>query len=92
MSDSVAQASTEVLNEMPAKHPQGNAIPTTTGPMPQPLQFAVEDVVTALRSFPNGTDPGSSSLRANHLKEAVFCPSQGCVLTLFRSCATLLMF
>ena len=29
----------------------------------------------ALKSFPNGTAPGPSSLRANHLKEAVFCPS-----------------
>ena len=77
MSDGVAQASAEVLNEMLAKHPQAGAIPTPTGPVPRPVQFAVEDVVRALRSFPNGTAPGPSSVRANHLKEAVFCPSQG---------------
>ena len=91
MSDSVAQVSVEVLNEMLAKHPRARATPTPTGPVPHTVQFAVEDVVRALRSFPNGTAPGPSSLRANHLKEAVFCPSQGRVLTLFRSCATLLM-
>ena len=55
MSDSVAQASAEVLNEMLAKHPQASATPTPTGPVPQPVQFTVEDVVRALRSFPNGT-------------------------------------
>ena len=33
------------------------------------------DVLRALRSFPNGTAPGPSRFRANHLKEAVFCPS-----------------
>ena len=77
MSDGVAQASAEVLNEMLAKHPQASATPIPTGPVPQPLQFGVNDVVRALRFFPNGTAPGPSSVRANHLKEAVFCPSQG---------------
>ena len=62
---------------MLAKHPQASATPTPTGPMPSTVQLAVEDVVRALRSFPNGTTPGPSSLRANHLREAVFCPSQG---------------
>ena len=77
MSDGVAQASAEVLNEMLAKHPQASATPTPTGPVPQPMQFVVEDVVRALRSFSNGTATGPSSLRANHLNEAVFCSSQG---------------
>ena len=29
----------------------------------------------ALKSFPSGSAPGPSGLRANHLKQAVFCPS-----------------
>ena len=58
MSDGVAQASVEVLNEVLAKHPQASSTPTPTGPVPQPVQFAVEDVVRAFRSFPNGTAPG----------------------------------
>ena len=29
----------------------------------------------ALKSFSNGTAPGTSGFRANHFKEAVFCPS-----------------
>ena len=52
--------------------------PSPIGPVPQPVQFTMKDVVRALRSFPNGTAPGLSSLRANHLREAVFCRSQGC--------------
>ena len=28
-----------------------------------------------LQSFPNGLVPSPSGLRANHLKEAIFCPS-----------------
>ena len=31
-------------------------------------------IISALRSFPVNSAPGPSSLRANHLKEAVFCP------------------
>ena len=60
---------------MLAKHPQADPPSIPSDPAPPPLQVTEMDVVRALRSFPNGTAPGPSSFRANHLKEAVFCPS-----------------
>ena len=39
------------------------------------VEVAEANVIEALRYFPTGTAPGPSGLRANHLKEAVFCPS-----------------
>ena len=43
--------------------------------MPSPVKINESEVVKALKSFPNGTAPGPSGFRANHFKEAVFCPS-----------------
>ena len=78
-SDGVAQPSVKALNEMLAKHSHTSATPTLTptDPVPAPLQFALDVIVRALRSFLNGTAPGPSSLSANHLKESVFFPLQG---------------
>ena len=36
------------------------------------------DVLRAIKSFPAGSAPGPSSLRASHLKEAILCPSPDC--------------
>ena len=61
---------------MRAKHPQSDPPLVPTTPPPPPIEVSTEDVVGALRlSFPTGSAPGPSGLRANHLKEAVFCPS-----------------
>ena len=60
---------------MLAKHPQAGPPSIPSDPAHPPLQVTEMDVVRALRSFPNGTGPGPSSFRANHLKEAVFCSS-----------------
>ena len=74
-SDGIAHSSSDVYDTMLSKHPQSDppAIPST--PLPPAVRVSELDVVRALKSFPNGTAPGPSSLRANHLKEAVFCPS-----------------
>ena len=74
-SGGLAQASAEVYEEMLAKHPQVNSPPTPTAPAPPPVQVVEVDVIKALKSFSNGSAPGPSSFRANHFKEAVFCPS-----------------
>ena len=42
---------------------------------PPPIQFSSEEVVRALKSYPSGSAPGPYGLRANYLKQAVFCPS-----------------
>ena len=44
-------------------------------PAPPPVKIEEPVVLKALRSFPAGTAPGPSRLRASHLKEAVLCPS-----------------
>ena len=74
-STSIAPSSMEVLNSMVCKHPQSAPPLIPTSPIPPPVHISELDVARALKSFPNGTAPGPSCLRANHLKEAVFCPS-----------------
>ena len=70
----LASHSTDVFNEMSAKHPQADPPLVPEAPSPPPIQVSMEQVVGALRSFPTGSAPGPSALRANHLKEAIFCP------------------
>ena len=68
----------DVFNDMLANHPPADppAVPET--PSPLPVTVYAEQVAGALHSFPTSSAPGQSSLRANHLKEAVFCPSPSC--------------
>ena len=60
---------------MKAKHPQSPPPTCALEPPPPPVQVSSEDVVQAFRSFPSVSAPGPSFLRANHLKEAIFCSS-----------------
>lgn len=78
MSDGLAPASSEVLNEMLAKHPQSPLPPTPSSPTPPSPIINEAEIVKALRSFPGDSAPGPSLLRANHLKEAISCPSPHC--------------
>ena len=71
----IAPSSSDVYDAMLSKHPQSAPPPIPSTPVPPAVRVSELDVVRALQSFPNGTAPGPSSLRANHLKEAVFCPS-----------------
>ena len=74
-SNGLAQASPEVYAKMLAKHPQDDPPLIPQNPVPAHVKINESEVVKALRSFPSGITPGPSALRANHLKEAVFCPS-----------------
>ena len=69
------ESTPEVIAEMQLKHPQDVAPVLPLDPVPAAASISVADIVKSLRSFPNGTAPGPSGLRANHLKEAIFCPS-----------------
>ena len=71
----LAQPSPEVFDEMLAKHPTSVYPSLPTEPSPPPAQVSKAAVARSLKSFPNGSAPGPSGLQANHLKEAVFCPS-----------------
>ena len=77
-SDGFAPASSEILDEMLTKHPQSpiSSIPSSTPPSPITINEAV--FAKALRSFPGDSAPDPSLFRANHFKEAVFCPSPDC--------------
>ena len=71
----LADATSVVVDAMLAKHPQSPAPLTPPGPTPPPPTISEAGVLKALKSFPSGSAPGPSNLRANHLKEAVQCPS-----------------
>ena len=60
---------------MLAKHPQVSPPQIPLDPAPLPADISEGDVLRALKLFPDGSAPGPSGCRANHLKEAVLCPS-----------------
>ena len=60
---------------MRAKHPSAPPPSPFPSPPAPPVQVSGEDVVRALHSFPLGSAPSLSSLRASHLLEAVSCSS-----------------
>ena len=60
---------------MKEKHPSTSPLSIPSDPVPPPDRVTEGDVISTLRSFPTGTAPGPSGLRAIHLTEAVFCLS-----------------
>ena len=60
---------------MKEKHPSASPLSIPSDPVPPPARVTEGDVISTLRSFPTGTAPGPSGLRAIHLTEAVFCLS-----------------
>ena len=68
----IAHSTTDVLNAMLS---QSVPPPVPNSPTPSSISVSESDIVRALHSFPCGTAPGPSCLRATHLKEAVFCSS-----------------
>jgi hypothetical protein len=74
-SEGVADASAS-LDEMRKKHPAAPIPALPPQPGPRPMQFSSEQVKKAISSFPQGTAPGPSRLRASHLKEAIGMRSQ----------------
>ena len=71
----LASPSGDVLEAMRSKHPSAPPPSPFSSPAPSPVQVSSVEVVKALRSFPSGSAPGPTCLRASHLMEAVFCPS-----------------
>ena len=84
-SDGLAPPSVKNQAVMLSKHPQAPPPPEPTIPPPTAVQATIEDVARALKSFPNGSASGPSGLRANHLKEAAFCPSPDRAIYALRS-------
>ena len=71
----MADATSEVVDTMLVKHPQSLAPLIPPSPTPPSPTISETCVLKALKSFPSGSAPGPSNLWANHLKEAVQCPS-----------------
>ena len=74
-SGGLANVTSEVLEEMLAKHPKAPPPTIPPDPTPHPPTISEQEVLKALKSFPSASAPGPSGLRPNHLKEAIFCPS-----------------
>ena len=76
-SSGLANVTPDVIDEMLSKHPQcaPPTIPSDPSYHPALPDISESLVLKAIRSFQSGTAPGPSCLRANHLKEAVLCPS-----------------
>ena len=79
-SESLASPSDKVYTEMLFKHPQSPPPPCFPTIIPPSIDTVEGLVAKAIRSFPSGSAPGPSLLRANHLKEAITCPSPECGL------------
>ena len=63
---------------MLSKHPQSPPPPCFPTIIPPSIDIVEGLVAKAIRSFPSGSAPGPSLFRANHLKEAITCPSTEC--------------
>ena len=74
-SEGLAKPNQDVYKEMLLKHPQGPAPFIPQMPAAPPPIIKADVVLKCIRSFPAGSAPGPSHLRAAHLKEAVLCPS-----------------
>ena len=77
-SERLGPATESTLGEMLAKHPQSPQPPLPLFPPPAPILVNVQSVFKALQSFPSDSAPGPSLLRANHVREAVRCPTASC--------------
>ena len=75
-SDGLASPSPEILQEMRKKHPQ--APPSSlcpSGPSSVIICHLCQPaVLQGVRSFPNASAPGPSSLRPSHFQDAIRCP------------------
>ena len=74
-SNGVATVSADSFQEMRAKHPQ-RAVPNLQpDPSAVPLVLHRDKVAKSVRGFKKGSAPGTSGLRAEHLKVAINCGS-----------------
>ena len=77
-SEGLAPTSESTLEIMRAKHTQSPPSQRPSAPTPPPITVSSTLISKVLHSFPSDSSPGPSLLRANHLKEAISCPSAAC--------------
>ena len=71
----LTSVSNAVVSEMLLKHPQASPPQALPSPVPPSIEIVDSIFIKAIKSFPSGTAPGPSGLRASHLKEALCCTS-----------------
>ena len=74
-SSGLASPSPEVLEALCLQHPHHSQPSLPLSPIPPHVIIESSVVVKAVHSFPAGSAPGLSDLRASHIKEAISCPS-----------------
>ena len=78
-SDGLVAVSEQSHQEMQSKHPDPDtdSLSPDLSSTPPASDYVVPPslVSECIKSFPNGTSPGPSGLRASHLKEGITCPS-----------------
>ena len=81
-SEGIHTLTDQTIRDLRAKHPQTSGKrkakptppPVDPSPCSFPLIFTQADVSSCIRSFPRGTAPGGSGLRAQHLADALDAP------------------
>ena len=84
-SEGLAPVSDDFLDEMLAIHPQHSCPSQPSTPAPPSVVILERIVAKALQSFPSDSAPGPSLLRANHIKEAICCPTADCGVRALRA-------
>lgn len=78
-SDGLVAVSEQSYQEMLSKHPDPDNLShspdLSSTPPVSDCDIPPSLVSECIKSFPNGTSPGPSGLRASHLKEGITCPS-----------------
>jgi hypothetical protein len=72
---SLAPTSAKILDCLCLLHASALLPATSDDPPPELTAISEDCIKSALSTFPEGTAPGPSSLRAAFLKEAAFCPN-----------------
>ncbi|GAU91756.1 hypothetical protein RvY_03952 [Ramazzottius varieornatus] len=91
--DSVPVVSTEVLDILRAKHPPESpdaVFKERPDDAALPPEVTVEEVVAAVRSFPNGSAGGFDGLRPQHIKDMLAGASNGATVALAEALAKLM--
>ena len=90
-SGGIAPSSRSVLAALKAKHPPGPAVqPVDPRVLAVVDELSTQDVLEALRSFPNGSAGGASGWRPQHFVDAVAAPHQLAALSALTDLVNLL--
>ena len=92
VSKGIVAATAHACQTLSNKHPTGPSIPTSQWHvLPAPSELSCEQVLEALKSFPNGSAGGASGWRPQHLVDAAAAPKNGATLEALKDLVNLLV-